>query len=467
MALTQVKTLGLADGTDGQILTYDANGVVTAVGPGSDGQVLTSTGAGSPPAFEAIPAAAVTALNNATANELVTVGSTTTELDAEAKLTFDGDTLKFTHDAVTNFDSNSQDFLVIENGDSDTYINIGTETNRDSGLIFSDDTRARGWYNYNHASDYAYIGTAGGERLRIDSSGRALIGHTAQQNHGGVEGQLQVIGTGSSDSSLNLTRFSADNWCPFLSFGKSRHATKGSHTVASDGDYIGYINFAPSDGNDFQNGAAAMYVQIDGTPGTNDTPGRMIFATSPDGTNSPTERLRIDSTGDVKINDGNLVIGTSGHGIDFSATANAGATGASMSSEVLDFYEEGTWTPVLQYYNGSNYVAVTFSNAADNLTGIYTRIGDIVHFQWYTGFFQLSAYGIHARIEGLPFITSNDDSGHSVANFTHCDCFTSTVTDGYISKNSTRIYAMQQNSVSTATWDSEGYFMVSGVYKCP
>ncbi len=45
----------MATGTDGQIITYDASGNPTAVGPGSDGQVLTSTGAGSPPAFEAIP----------------------------------------------------------------------------------------------------------------------------------------------------------------------------------------------------------------------------------------------------------------------------------------------------------------------------------------------------------------------------------------------------------------------------
>ena len=45
----------MAAGTDGQIITYDASGNPTAVGPGSDGQVLTSTGAGSPPAFEAIP----------------------------------------------------------------------------------------------------------------------------------------------------------------------------------------------------------------------------------------------------------------------------------------------------------------------------------------------------------------------------------------------------------------------------
>ena len=46
----------MASGTDGQIITYDASGNPTAVGPGTDGQVLTSTGAGSPPAFEAVAA---------------------------------------------------------------------------------------------------------------------------------------------------------------------------------------------------------------------------------------------------------------------------------------------------------------------------------------------------------------------------------------------------------------------------
>jgi len=122
MAITQVKTTGLADdavtgakiaddtvaeanmandaislaelkaGTDGQIISWDASGNPTAIGPGTDGQVLTSTGAGSPPAFEAIPAGGAT-INNATANEVVTVASTTTQLDAEANLTFDGNHL--------------------------------------------------------------------------------------------------------------------------------------------------------------------------------------------------------------------------------------------------------------------------------------------------------------------------------------------------------------------------------------
>jgi len=63
---------------------------------GSDGQVLTSAGAGAAAAWETIATAAVSALNNATANELVTVGATTTELDAEANLTFDGTTLTST-----------------------------------------------------------------------------------------------------------------------------------------------------------------------------------------------------------------------------------------------------------------------------------------------------------------------------------------------------------------------------------
>jgi len=51
-AITLAK---MAGGTDGQIITYDANGDPLAVGPGTDGQVLTSTGANSPPAFETLP----------------------------------------------------------------------------------------------------------------------------------------------------------------------------------------------------------------------------------------------------------------------------------------------------------------------------------------------------------------------------------------------------------------------------
>ena len=43
----------MADGTDGNLITYNASGVASAVSTGSSGQVLTSAGAGSPPTFAA------------------------------------------------------------------------------------------------------------------------------------------------------------------------------------------------------------------------------------------------------------------------------------------------------------------------------------------------------------------------------------------------------------------------------
>ena len=126
MALTQVKTTGIADdavtgakiaddtvaeanmandaiglaelkaGTDGQILTFDASGNPAFVGPGSDGQVLTSTGAGSPPAFEAASAGAT--LSGSTDNTIVTVTGSNA-MQGEANLTFDGNNLNQTIDA--------------------------------------------------------------------------------------------------------------------------------------------------------------------------------------------------------------------------------------------------------------------------------------------------------------------------------------------------------------------------------
>ena len=53
MSLTKLPLSMMADGTDGNIITYDASGNPAAVSTGSSGQVLTSAGAGSPPTFAA------------------------------------------------------------------------------------------------------------------------------------------------------------------------------------------------------------------------------------------------------------------------------------------------------------------------------------------------------------------------------------------------------------------------------
>jgi hypothetical protein len=102
------------------------------------------------------------------------------------------------------------------------------------------------------------------------------------------------------------------------------------------------------------------------------------------GTASPAEKL--DVVGKIKVSD-NIVIGTSGKGIDFSATAGTG------TSELLADYEEGTWTPA----DGSGAgLTITVSNAR------YTKIGRMVYVTAYI-VYPATADATAAALSGLPF----------------------------------------------------------------
>ena len=101
-----------------------------------------------------------------------------------------------------------------------------------------------------------------------------------------------------------------------------------------------------------------------GTDTSNKDDGSLEFYTA--NGSGVVEQLSIAAAGDVTVKTGNLVIGTAGKGIDFSATANSGGT---MENELLNDYEEGTWTPTLTN---------TGTNASVNYTvqhGRYTKIG--------------------------------------------------------------------------------------------
>ena len=139
---------------------------------------------------------------------------------------------------------------------------------------------------------------------------------------------------------------------------------------------------------------------------TEDASTAIIFNTNSSGTNN--ERMRIDSTGDVTISDGDLVIGTSGHGIDFSATTDA--TG--MSNELLDDYEEGTWTPTFinQVNDGSNNPIITY----DGQEGRYTKIGNMVYASFHLGTDSVThnngGQSLGLGISGLPFTSLSSSS---------------------------------------------------------
>ena len=136
--------------------------------------------------------------------------------------------------------------------------------------------------------------------------------------------------------------------------------------------------------------------------------GSMTLATDHDATGATgiikfaidgNEDVRIDSGGDLTINDGNLVIGTAGHGISFAATSDASSA---SFSELLDDYEEGTWTPLVR---GSS-TAGTASYSTQ--IGRYTKIGNLIHVNFVLQYSITSAAG-DLEITGFPYAGSGSE----------------------------------------------------------
>ena len=127
-----------------------------------------------------------------------------------------------------------------------------------------------------------------------------------------------------------------------------------------------------------------------GATGTTTT--NLVFSTSPSIT-TPT------LVGDATLSTGNLVIGTSGKGIDFSATAGTG------TSELLNDYEEGTWTPT-----DTSGAGLTFPDKA----GLYTKIGRMVYWQMLV-IYPTTASAANSLIGGLPFTISDGAIGEGRA----------------------------------------------------
>ena len=134
------------------------------------------------------------------------------------------------------------------------------------------------------------------QAMTLDASGRLLVGYTS--NIGITDALLQVSDT--TDKQAIFSRFSNNSSSSTLIFAKSRSGTLGTNTVLTNGDGIGTIQFRGADGTNYIQ-AASITAAVDGTPGTNDMPGRLVFSTTADGASSPTERMRIDSSGNVLI----------------------------------------------------------------------------------------------------------------------------------------------------------------------
>ena len=189
------------------------------------------------------------------------------------------------------------------------FTNATTGTGNTDGFFIGQDGGNGNVSIWNYENNYTRFATNNTERMRIDSSGRLLVGATSTRNvAGGVNPKLQVegTGTGSSTTAISITQNSNNTTAPTLSLTKSRATAVGGVTIVQDDDPLGRINFSGADGTDANSTGARIEAAVDGTPGSNDMPGRLVFSTCADNASSPTERMRIDSSG-------RLLLGTTTH----------------------------------------------------------------------------------------------------------------------------------------------------------
>jgi hypothetical protein len=182
------------------------------------------------------------------------------------------------------------------------------------------------------------LNTNSAEKARIDSSGRLLVGtSTARSNlfNGSVTAAHQV-----EVSAINTAEFlgvrNYDNTTGAdLVLAKSRGSAAGSNVVVQSGDSMGTVAFMGSDGSEFVPGARIAAI-VDGTPGADDMPGRLVFSTTADGGATPAERMRIQANGSILLigtDEGDIQAGTlsgksitGGTAIMYSSRATVSAT---------------------------------------------------------------------------------------------------------------------------------------------
>ena len=132
--------------------------------------------------------------------------------------------------------------------------------------------------------------------MRIDGSGRLLIGYSSSES---LNRKLQVSATDST-AGIEVFRYSSTTTAAAsLVLSRSKSDTLGTNTIVGNNQRLGSIQFRGADGSNFRI-AAQITAEVDGTSGSNDMPGKLIFSTTPDGAITATERVQIRHNGQLR-----------------------------------------------------------------------------------------------------------------------------------------------------------------------
>jgi hypothetical protein len=239
------------------------------------------------------------------------------------------------------------------------YVSFG-----DNGYIRTDAANELRFQGGSSGTSFWKSGLAS-ESVRIDNSGRLLVGTSSARANftsGARTSPFQVEGTTLNDSALSILRNSNDTGQSGIYLAKSRSTTVGDATpdIVADGDSLGSIFFQGADNTNFVS-SASITAQVDGTPGSNDMPGRIVLSTTSDGASSPTERMRIDSSGITSFYNSNVIYSYSTAAAGTSNNVFLGRYGATIGNT-------GSGTNAIIIWNNGNVV---------NANNSYGAISDI------------------------------------------------------------------------------------------
>jgi len=255
--------------------------------------------------------------------------------------------------------SSPQNDLHVNNASSDAYIRV-TNSSGTRAYLGSEGTKAviYGQTSAGAATPLVFnVGSS--EAARIDSSSRLLVGTSTNNAPGSLNSKMQVEALDFT-ASYSAVRNSANTGGPQLVLGKSRGLALNSKTSVISQDNLGSVNYFGADGNNFIE-AASIQAFVDGTPGSNDMPGRLVFSTTADGATSPTERFRIANTGKGSY------FSSSSSGFQFSSSPGAGT-----SENIIEgFYgATGVATGTLSFLVRTNGNVLNANNSYGSLSDL-------------------------------------------------------------------------------------------------
>ncbi len=342
---------------------------------------------------------------------------------------------------------------------------VDTTTGTFSGAVSASSVDADGGVTVDNITiDGTEIDLSSGN-LTLDVAGQLIInsdsGQIVLQDDTVNWGNLQnssgdfIIGSLGTDKDIKIQGLDGSSTIDALTFDMS---DGGRAAFAHNADFVDGRGIRLGDGNDFQlyhDGTDSFLLNSTGDLIINSAASDedIIFKGNDGGSTITALTLDMSDGGaatfakGITLTNGNVAL-ANGNGIDFSATG--GPTSGSGSTELLDDYEEGTFTPILQNTGGVQ------PSAYDIQVGFYTKVGRLVHANIVISPNGLGSVGTSnvVLIGGLPYdslSSTNHDTAISISHAVNLNISSGTNLGGFLPANSTNIRLSRYDSSDGTT----------------